>query len=165
MSVGIVADYRQPKARCRASAARDGNWELDSIAATFSGMTGPGSSLYLEVFVPSTGSTLHAFVKPGAGMVGLPEGGKVRIHFEANEHGLRWLDRYANRVFKAVEKLAEKSDQESRLVEKAEIVRVGEWNDDRNEVDLYKPNSKELAAWLGRENIHETDDELIYKHL
>jgi hypothetical protein len=78
---------------------------------------------------------------------------------------LRWLDRYANRVFKAVEKLAEKSDQESRLVEKAEIVRVGEWNDDRNEVDLYKPNSKELAAWLGRENIHETDDELIYKHL
>jgi hypothetical protein len=133
------------------------------IFGTFD-MSHPNPTSYLDVFVPAADKALLAYIPSGAGIVGAPEDGKVRIHFECNDHTRPSLLRYANRVFKAARKLVEGRDQESSLVTTTELVQVGRWNDDQYAVDLYTPNSAALAAWLGRESIHETDDELIYDH-
>ena len=133
-------------------------------AATVWVVSGPQSSIYLGVFVPAADSGLLAYVDPGAGLVGSPEGDKVRIHFEDNRHRYVWLGHYANRVFKAAKKRAEGSDPESSLVRQSEVVRIGDWDDIHYEVRLDTANAAELAAWLGLASIDETDERLMYRH-
>ena len=108
----------------------------------------------LPVYVPARGSELEETVWPGSGLVGSegPDGGRVRVAFEGDRED---CPTYEQRTKRAAElHLAPGSDGDPEApgrgrarVEPHEVVRVGWWDPDAEELEITEPGA--VDGWLG----------------
>jgi len=106
----------------------------------------------ISIFVPAPGHPLSPFIAPGSAIVGRePVSGRISVYYEGNIYNTPGLARFADRVFTAAGRLAERYPTVARAsLSATSLRRIGRWDDERGEVVLDEPQADALlAAYLG----------------
>lgn len=106
-------------------------------------------TMHLAVYVPTPESPLRSVIRLGSGIVGSPEGARVRIDYEGALYGQSGLERYADRVRLAAGRHTERYPTIARAwVEPNELIQVGWWDEADGRVVPEDVPGDPLAAWL-----------------
>ena len=106
----------------------------------------------ISIFVPAPGHPLSPFIAPGSAIVGRePVSGRISVYYEGNIYNTPGLARFADRVFTAAGRLAERYPTVARAsLPATSLRRIGRWDDERGEVVLDERQADALlAAYLG----------------
>lgn len=102
----------------------------------------------LKVYVPIS-DTLLTRIAPGSGVVGSPEGGRLRIDFEGNLYGAVNIKTYADRCYHAADRHRTRYPTVARMfVARSELAEVGELLD-HGVVPNNAFSVDSLLTWLG----------------
>lgn len=111
---------------------------------------------HVDVFVPTTGSSLERTVKAGSGIVGSPAEDNigVRVDFEGNVYNTPQLDGFADRVAHAAGRHVGRDGVPYPTVARAfvqasHLVRVGYFDNNTGEVVPEPAKKSVLERWLG----------------
>lgn len=112
------------------------------------------------IYVPKVGTMAERMLDLAAGVVGLPAGDAVHLHYE-NPGNSSNIVTWADRCYHAADRMATKyPTHKQMIVEVDELLVVGYFHLDGRQSRIDVSDSEKIAAWLGADWLDE--NELVF---